>query len=157
MLCEKALCTLLSQGRTSFPPEAEAVRPCYRRNSSRHPALRSRAWLPASSSECSRHQDEKGLLARVGPRPYRPAMITDMRAGAARVPAQEKSRPAVMMHGFGRSWRRYRNLQHPHKGILKNNLVTLRCCNNRVISIREWLLVLGASGMLLNSDRSCDK
>ncbi len=54
------------------------------------------------------------------------AVIANVRRSATRVPVQKETWPSVVVHGYRRTSRRYRDLEHSYKGILKYHFVTVR-------------------------------
>src|SRR5579862_8447521 len=64
-------------------------------------------------------------------------VISNVRRRPARVPTQKETRPAMVMHRHGPSFRRHRDLKDPNERIFENYLVSSGRSLHRIIAFRE--------------------
>jgi hypothetical protein len=70
------------------------------------------------------------------------AMITNMRRSTPGIPIQEETRPAVVMHWYGRARRRHADFEHAYECVFEDHLVAIRGGLYGVVAVGETRFVL---------------
>lgn len=70
------------------------------------------------------------------------AVIANVRRSATGIPVQKEAWPSVVVHGYRRTSRRYRDLEHSYKCILKYHFVAVRRRLHSIETVRKARTIL---------------